>query len=202
MKKVIVAIAAMLIALGANAQQFGIIGGLTSSTLKIKDAAQDYKSVNMFHLGIAYNQPLVLGLAIQPAIEYKVKGAKLGEISGVGDLDLKSGFVEIPVQVQWGWDLAVARPYIFAEPFVGYAVTNKLNIKTGSLSGAFDEIKQAFEYGVGIGAGVDIFKRVQVSARWYWNMGSLAGFDKISTVKDTMVNTNANGLEVSAAIFF
>lgn len=201
MKKVIVAIAAMLIALGANAQQFGIIGGLTSSTLKLKDAAQDYKNINQFHVGIAYNQPLILGLAIQPAIEYKVKGAKLAEISGVGDVDFKSGFIEIPVQVQWGWDLAVARPYIFAEPFVGYAVTNKLNMKFSDISGSWDELKQTFEYGLGIGAGVDLFKRIQVSARWYWNTGNLSMFEG-SKVIDTIKGTKASGLEVSAAIFF
>ena len=201
MKKLVVAVAAMLLALGANAQQFGIIGGLTTSNLKLADAAKEYKNINQFHAGIAYNQPLILGLAIQPAIEYKVKGAQLGEISGVGDLDLQSGFIEVPVQVQWGWDLAVARPYIFAEPFVGYAVTNKLSLNAGSLSGNWDNVKQSIEYGIGFGAGIDVFKHLQVSARWYWNMGKIAGFDGSSAVS-TVKSTKASGLEVSAAFFF
>lgn len=201
MKKIIVALAAMLIALGANAQHFGIIGGLTTSNLKLQDAAKEYKNINQFHVGVAYNQPLILGLAIQPALEYKVKGAKLAEISGVSDIDLKSGFVEIPVQVQWGFDLAVARPYVFVEPFIGYAVTNKIDLKASGLSTSIDDFKQSFEYGIGLGAGVDIFKRIQVSARWYWDMGKISGFDG-SSVISTVKNTQASGLEVSAAIFF
>ena len=137
---------------------------------------------------------------------------KKGEIcTGViGDTSFPDrGYVELPVQLQLRIPLPVVRPYLFGEPFIGYA----LNLYSKSLQ---DEVKdfgkaniQRMEYGLGLGGGVDIWK-IQVSARYFWNFGSLCADDgKVSTnaVAETVTSAfkdkrHFNGFSVTAVLFF
>lgn len=198
MKRIIFSVALVLLATAAFAQgQFGIIGGLTSSMSNIKTAYEDVKAgtANQFHAGVTYYQPLALGFAIQPGIEYNVKGLK------VSDINFKTGFVEVPVQVQWGINLfSVIRPYVMAEPFIGYAVSNDVSGAGVTVSG-WDNIKSRFEYGLGLGGGIQLFKHVQLSVRYFWNLGTLYNAD-LGSIKTTLAETKCNGVKFSAAILF
>lgn len=208
MKRIAIVLAALLVAVSANAQ-IGIIGGLTSSSTKIKDAANDFtsKTISQYHIGITYKIGLGNLLAIQPSLVYNVKGAKMAELSGVGDIDYKTGFIEIPIQIQAGIGLgSLARVYGFAEPFVGYAVTNKVstNITIAGIENArntWDNIASKIEYGIGLGVGVELLKHLQVSARYYWNLGNV--YDNFSW--QSLINApkgTCNGISVSAAVLF
>ena len=111
--------------IGMNAQRynrasFGIIGGLTSSKSHVKDV--DASSLSLYHVGITAQLPLFSGLAIQPSLLYQVKGTSVDNIDDAqwNDFQTKVGYLELPVQIQWGPDLGFLRPYAFAEPFVGY----------------------------------------------------------------------------------
>jgi len=203
MKKLFVLVAAILIAESADAK-FGIIGGLTSSKSDYKEAWADRKNVNQFHLGVAYNFHLVGGLALQPAIEYNMKGTRLADIGGVKDInvDFKTGYIEVPVQIQWGVDLKIVRPYVFAEPFIGYAISNREVYESGTYT-SWDNVKNRFEYGLGLGVGVDLFKHVQVSVRYYWNMGKIYDTDiTVGSVTKTIAGTRCNGIAATLGIFF
>ncbi len=141
-----------------------------------------------------------------------MKGAKLdvaaGDITtGINALDTKVGYLEIPVQVQWGPDLILFRPYLMAEPFVGFALNSKTvsaGMKETSLAKA---ALNKMEYGLGLGGGVEIW-RLQVSARYYWNFGSLCDSDGSVNPIGQEVRTafkngkNFNGFSLSAALFF
>lgn len=205
MKRVIIAIVCALSAISASAQQsghFGIIGGLTTTSTKFSviQAELKAKNLNQFHVGVAYNQPLVLGLAIQPALEYNVKGANLSEITGLNDVNFKTGYLELPVQVQWGINLlGILRPYVFAEPFIGLALNNTATISSVSSKG-WDNLKTRFEGGIGLGAGIDVFKHVQVSFRYFWNLGEVYKID-IPQVGSRITAANCQGFKISAAIF-
>ena len=128
MKRVItlvaVAAASLLMAARAHAQ-FGIVGGITSSTTDMT-TAEDVKSMSLYHAGLTYKFNLGAGFAIQPSVLYQVKGANLGELNTASsdDFKVKTGFVEVPVGFQWGPDLMVFRPFLMAEPFIGYQVTS------------------------------------------------------------------------------
>ena len=50
------------------------------------------------------------------------------------------------------------------------------------------------EYGFGVGAGIDIWK-LQVSAKWFWNMGTIYRGESESLDK-------LHGLSVTLSIFF
>jgi hypothetical protein len=105
--------------------QFGIVGGITSSTTEL-NTSEDVKSISLYHAGLTYKVDLGGGLAIQPSVLYQVKGACLGELNTASseDFKVKTGYVEVPLSVQWGPDLMVFRPFVMVEPFIGYQVTS------------------------------------------------------------------------------
>lgn len=212
----IIAIAALASATTLAAQsKIGVIGGFTSSDSNVKNF--DTKSVSQYHAGLTVQIPLFLGLSIQPSIQYQVKGTKLDQVQSGSSfsVDTKVGYLEVPVAIQYGLDLALLKPYVFAEPFVGYGISceakqNGLNQTVETLKNKWEEANiSRLEYGLGLGAGIDIW-RIQVSARYFWNFGSLCNDEgKVST--DTITNTvtnafkdgkNFNGITVSAALFF
>ena len=113
------------------------------------------------------------------------------------------GYLEFMTSVQWGLDLIVARPFLDVSPFVGYALNG---------AGAVEELWKEdavnkLDYGIGIGAGLDLWK-LQLVCRYNWNMGNLMksadtvqngnALDKYKMVK----GANFGGLTVSLAYFF
>ena len=107
---------------------------------------------------------------------------------------------EVPIQLQWGPDLVAFRPYGFVEPFIGYQVS--ANGKGEAKS--FNDQLQKTEYGMSLGAGLDIWK-IQVSAKYFWNFGSVYKSDISktgSTIGGILDGNNFNGFAISAAIFF
>ena len=204
MKKLIVIVASLLIAVSAHAQ-LGVVAGITSAQTKFDNvdaAILEAQNATQYHVGLTYKLGLGNLLAIQPSIIYNVKGSKVNALSGIGDIDFKSGYLEVPVQVQVGVGLGdLARVYAIAEPFVGMAVTD-ITVNNQQKY-EWDDFADKVEYGIGLGAGVELIKHVQVSARYFWNMGS-ANDAKISVtdVKEIVTNKRANGVMASVAILF
>lgn len=201
MKKLFLAVLALAMAVNANAK-FGIIGGVTSTRGNLSDAVADIRNLTQFHAGVAYKIPIG-AFAIQPAIQYNVKGTKLEAITGIGDLDFKTGYLEMPIQLQYGLDLAVVRPYVFLEPFLGYAVYNNVrwNDASGSISDSgWDNVKKRFEWGIGIGLGAEFIKHLQVSIRYFWNFGNVYS-TSIGSVAKT-IESGCSGISASLGVFF
>ena len=199
MKKIVVIAAALLLSVTAFAEGFGIVGGYTSSSLQLKET--NFKSSNGIHAGFAYNVPLVFGFSLQPELIYNVKGYNWegSTTDALKDQALKFGYVEVPVQLQWGPDLLLLRPYVLAEPFAGFAVTGKKFIEKGSTNVDWDSFKSRLEYGVGVGAGIEVYNRVQVSVKYYWNFEDATQW---SDVTDKVKARGFSGLVFSAGIFF
>lgn len=203
MKKLIVIVASLLVAVSAHAQ-FGIVAGITSSKATIDAALSDVQNVTQYHVGLTYKIDLGI-VAIQPALIYNVKGAKVSEFKALGDIasfDYKNGYLELPVQVQAGLNLGVARIYAIAEPFIGYAITNSTQSSNGNkIDVKWNEVKNKLEYGIGVGAGVELIKHVQISARYFWNLGNVEKV-AIATVTDAVSNKAANGIVASVTLLF
>lgn len=203
MKRLLTAIFAILLTVNANAQ-FGIVGGITTASTRLKDV--DVRGVTDYHAGIAYKVPLVLGFVFQPELLYNVKGGTVGEIVRTMDMktfDFAASYLELGTQLQWGPNFEVARPYAFAEPFVGFAFKME-----GSLNG-WSGVNR-FEYGVGFGFGVEVINHVQVAVKYFWNLGPLfnengefeAG-NEVERVATRAINDGyADGIQISAAIIF
>lgn len=203
MKRIItlvaVAAASLLMAARAHAQ-FGIVGGITSSTTEMT-TAEDVKSMSLYHAGLTYKFNLGAGFAIQPSVLYQVKGANLGELNTASsdDFKVKSGYVEVPVGFQWGPDLMVFRPFVMAEPFIGYQVTSS-DRGADSIEGWTEQAKNKFEYGYAVGGGLELAGNIQLSVQWFNNMGSLMKDDSSSSFSDKV--KNFKGIKFSLAILF
>lgn len=157
----------------------GVFGGITSSSTKLQDF--DFDNVTQFRAGIAYKYPIAIGFAIQPEFGYSVKGTAL--TSSLADFDiakfnLHMGYLETGLQFQWGPDLLIFRPYALVEPFVGYALNNKIETTLAGTSisktrtNAWNCLER-LEYGYAWGGGLDLFGRFQISAKHYENCGSI-----------------------------
>ena len=133
MKKILVA-AAMLVASviaadNASAQKFGVTAGLNFNSVDVKDVQLDAKAG--FSAGITYLLDLPLGLSVQPALLYTQNSVDLSVLESVEAMQ-KVGSLKVPVSVQWGPDLIVARPFLDVTPYVGYSLSNKIE---GGLEG-------------------------------------------------------------------
>lgn len=221
MKKFLALIVAVMATASVAHAQFGIIGGwtTTNTSINFSNFQENFKGLSNFHAGVAYHQNLVLGFAIQPELTYEMKGASLDtETFAAGLTSTKSHGMELGIGVQWGVDLLVARPFLVAEPFIGYTFssndtyslgTTSVSVTSEEISNVLNNAKNKLEYGISLGAGVDVLKHIQVSVKWFKNLGPLynAGkFDANSVAaniaaayKDTK---NYSGIKVTVGIFF
>lgn len=193
MKRYLIAILAALTmtALSAHAQGFGITAGMNFNTSKIKDVKLESKAG--WNIGLTYGFDLPLGFSLQPALVYMQKSADV--VTGTQTV----GSINIPVSVQWGPDLLVARPFVDVTPYVGYSLTNDFKSDLIDKKG-----KNAFEYGVGVGAGLDVWK-LRLVVRYNWNfgvLGSLKDFAGINLGDLNPENQTYGGISVNLAFFF
>lgn len=209
MKKLIVIVASLLIAVSAHAQ-LGVVAGITSAQTKFENwqAANDaVQAATQYHVGLTYKLALGNFIAIQPGILYNVKGSRIGEIKDENSFDFKNGYLEVPVQLQVGMGIGdLARVYALAEPFVGLQVTSQMLNQAKDLSDV--DFADKLEYGFGLGAGVELIKHVQVNVRYFWNLGATKDSnissvtDAINLIKDTSAGKNANGVMASVVLLF
>lgn len=209
MKKLIVIVASLLIAVSAHAQ-LGVVAGITSAQTKFENwnAANDaIQAATQYHVGVTYKLSLGNFIAIQPGIIYNVKGSRIGEIKDENSFDFKNGYLEVPVQLQVGMGIGdLARVYALAEPFVGLQVNSQMLNQAKDLSNV--DFADKLEYGFGLGAGVELIKHVQVNVRYFWNLGATKDSnissitDAINLIKDTSAGKNANGVMASVVLLF
>lgn len=205
MKKLIVIAASLLLAVSAHAQ-FGVVAGINSTKTNLQEAYADINNITQYHVGVTYKLDLGL-VAIQPSILYNMKGARMEGIKGLEDLtsmDYKTGYLEVPVQVQAGVNLGLARVYGFVEPFVGYALSNEVHSNLWKEpKETWDNVKSRLEYGIGLGVGVELIKHVQVAVKYYWNMGDMYGAElSFAGFKNTIAEQKASGIAASVALLF
>lgn len=204
---VLMAAASMFVAdaFSVSAQsRYGIIGGINFSTTNVKNLNRG--NMTQWHAGFTYKLDLPLGFSFQPSLVYNVKGAKVGAAEEAR-FDLTMGYVEVPLSFQWGPDLLLFRPFIDVTPYIGYAVNNKLvGVTSADICNKWTNL-QRFEYGLGIGAGLEIW-RFQVIGRYNWNFGSLydAKGDFSGEPWDVVGNmfskNNFGGVTLSVAFLF
>ena len=190
MKKLLTVIVVALASVTLAHAQFGIVAGYNSSSTKIKDATNDFKTASNWHAGIAYQIDFG-SLAIQPSLTYTMKG------TNIDNVQYKTGYAEASVGVQVGIDLLVARPFVVAEPFLGYQVTGN--------EAAVKDVTNKLEYGFGIGIGADVLEHLQLRVEWYKNLGSLAGTSAEAagnSALDALKKSNYQGIKITAGFFF
>lgn len=190
--------------------RFGVMAGFTSSSSNAKNVS--VSSIGQYHVGLTAKFPIAFGFALQPSVLYQAKGTKLSDANIHNfRLNAKVGYVEVPVQLQWGPDLVAFKPYIFAEPFVGYGLHSKVKeteTEETTKNTSFSKSGLArWEYGLGLGGGIEVW-RFQITAKYYWNFGSLySESGEMNNVGHTVKQAfkdgrNFNGITFSLVYFF
>lgn len=203
MKRFLIAVASLLLicSIQASAQGFGVTAGMNFNSTKIEDVRTDAKAG--WNIGVTYGLDLPLGFSVQPSLVFIQKAADYSPVDAVTALQ-KVSSINIPVSVQWGPDLIVARPFIDVTPYLGYSMSNKLKGNLAGIVKGETSLANAFEYGVGLGAGLNVWK-LQAIVRYNWNFGTLG---KLSDFKDLQIgdfktgNETFGGISVSVAFFF
>ena len=178
----------------ANAQKLVVKAGYNYSSLSKKVSVQDIKGGKSgWQIGVGYQTAIAKGFAFQPELVYKVSGVKFSDIK-----QMNLGYLDIPLNVQWGPDLLVARPYIFAGPYVGIKVSNQFRGSDWTdtdMQTVKNGLKRT-EWGVGVGLGIDIFK-FQIAGKYNWNFGAIA-----DTKEWPVLENSPRTFEISIAIKF
>ena len=169
MRKLFAIVAVVLVtSVSASAKGgFGVTAGINTNSTKVQDIQTAPRTG--FNVGVTYLLNLPLGLSVQPSVVYTHKSANLN-LTGVGVLDAlmsdkvfqNVGSVNVPVSVQWGPNLIVARPFLDITPYVGYTVSNSIKGMAGDVKGVLDGEK-SLDYGVGLGGGIHVWKLPAIS---------------------------------------
>ncbi len=196
MKKILAVLAAALIATSAFAK-VGLIGGVSFSPNQVS-----FKDIQQWHAGLTWEAPLGIGFSLQPSLLYATK-AGLTKDSSTGIIDqLSMGYVQLPVQLLWGPDIADGnfKPYVFGEPYVGYNLTQ--NGKWVDVKNVKD-VGKLFDWGVGLGIGVKLFKHLQITGKYVWSFGSIISANGDPNKEYEKFDIKSPGaLQISAAILF
>ncbi len=210
MKRILTSAIALFIlfSVQASAQaKWGVTAGMNFNTSKFSEL--DVKARAGWNVGVTALLDLPLGFSIQPSVVYNQKGANIVS-SKLVDASQTMGFLEVPVSVQWGPDLLVFRPFVDVTPYVGYAISNKYSASVAGIDVSGNSEKweglQRFEYGVGIGGGINVW-RLQAVVRYCWNLGSLYNVDGWDDIKDQIPDLNKEsrnfgGVQAGVSFFF
>ena len=178
------------------AAQFGIKAGLyTSQFSDIKD----FKLKNNvgFQAGVLYKLHVVPSFVIQPELLYVAKEAKLEGKEGIittGDGRYAMKYMQLPVSIQYGPNLVVARPFVQVVPYINYALGKSSKVD-------WDDVNR-FGYGIGLGAGVDVWK-FQFNARYNWDFSKVGDGEKgVPVAGSEWTASRARGIEFSVAYIF
>ena len=187
-----------------NAGNFGLTGGV--SLVGIKSA--DMKAATGYHAGLTYKFRLPVGFAVQPSLLYHAKASRSD--AGAVNAELNVGYLELPVSFQWGPDLLLFRPFLDVSPYIGYGLNHDMSFQsydepqTVLMKDSWSKINR-FEYGLGLGGGLEVWK-FQFVCRYNWNFGSLLNeegkTDGQSLLGKTVGNNNFGGVTLSLALLF
>lgn len=208
-------VALVCISATANAQHFVVKAGFTSSqqdissliteTIQLKGA--NIKDYNSFQIGAGYQTAPFAGITIQPEFVYNQKGSKISD-----NVSWKISYLQVPVNIQWGIDLIIARPFLQVTPFVGYCVSNTLHKTKGAVDVSSPEIQkildditkmpEKLEYGLALGGGIELASRLQLTVKYAWNFGKVASYKEYTSKVGNIGTNKARSLEVTLGYMF
>ena len=190
----------------SEAKGLGVTAG--ASFLNLRSISVD--ATTGYHAGLTYQFNLPFKFTIQPSLVYHMKSSVVEDvIENATPIDIKTGYLELPVSLQWGPDLILFRPFVDVTPFIGYGLNKQ--VTGGEVTKSSDKWDgwNRFEYGLGLGIGLDVW-RLQIIGRYNWNFGSLVdadgnfptGNDVLSNMKSVFQGNNYGGVTLSVSFMF
>jgi len=198
MKKYTLLLILVLFSATASLSQvrFGVKGGLGFANISnvSSDLDNTWNNQTGYHFGLALQLKVpFVGLAIQPELLYSTVKSNLENDPGN---QVSIDYLTLPIDLQLGADLLIFRPFIIASPFVSYVLQNNTRLEDQP----FDDINR-FDYGIGLGAGIDIWK-IQIVGKYNWGLGKLQTAESNWDQAETYKNATLQGFQLSVAILF
>ena len=152
-------------------------GGLNYPSFDFKDFSQlEPASATGWHAGIGWQSGTFAGFALQPELLFQRSGINWTDEDLQSEEAIKLNALQLMVNVQWGIDLILFRPYIFAAPYVSWNLSKSYEGSAADDFDAFVEGIKNVDYGFGLGIGVDIWK-LQVSAKYNWSFAKVVDWE-------------------------
>lgn len=198
MKKLLALLLGILIVSTSSFSQsrFGIKGGLNfaSASNISSNINETWNSKSGYQFGVALQLRVpLIGLAIQPELLY----------STVESVDpalptnsIKLDYLTLPINFELGVDMLIFRPFIVASPFISYAIQKGARLEDQP----WDDINR-FDYGIGLGAGIDLWK-LQIMGKYNWGLGKLQAAGHEWDQANTYKNATLQGFQLSVAFLF
>ena len=212
MKKTALLILALVLSSPAFAQGIGVVGGFTSPEASFSRLS--FRMLDLYHVGFTVCYPVTNSLSFQPEILYNKKS--VGQIENPStstQSDMTVGYLEFGAQLQFDLWRGITRLYGFMEPFVGYGLNNSIKSKGHEIENEWSMFKKP-EGGFALGAGFQLNDYLQLSAKYYWNLGNLydsegridvseATSELAEDIVSWFDNGNCfNGLSLSMIVYF
>ena len=208
MRKLFLAVMLMFVAVTVSfAQQFGIKGGMTANKVnmswRVSDMARTTGANRTgLNIGLVCKLPVTSVFTLQPELLYinkhqSVRYESYGDEEIVGN---SMSYLQLPVNCQFGLNLVVCRPFVFASPFLAYALSRSGDVNSEIPWSDFNR----FSYGIGAGAGIDIW-RMQFAFKYSWDLNKLGSHstrDGESYAREKFLDSRNRGFELSLAFFF
>jgi hypothetical protein len=195
------------------------LSGLTGVSGTATGGTPDWGMVSGFRAGLAGEFPLAKSFYLQPALLFTSQGFK-DEYTPTGStVNAKRKFtfyqLQIPINVQYKLNLGIPKIIFQIGPYAGYGLFGRQkyyrNDVSKDLSDQYkklsfgnnkkgDNIRPAFDYGVGAGVGVQIH-RFQVLAGYNYSLGALK-FEKNAYSRNYDIKGSNNVFFASFSFFF
>ena len=208
LKSILVAVALMLAAGGAQAQiKLGIKGGLNVTSMSLNKEVFDADNQTGFFIGptVKFTLPVV-GLGVDASALYDQREAKVTGTVGneqltVEERTMRTKSINIPINLRYGVGLgSLASVYAFAGPQFGFNVGDKeqslVDGKTWRLSSS--------AFSVNVGAGLMLVNHLQLSANYNIACGKTGDVTFGDTVSNVFGSKKgrANAWQIGLAYYF
>lgn len=198
MKKIatlfVIALFALIVCPAKAQVKFGIKGGVNITSVRFSRDIVKSDNVTGFQVGpmIEATMPL-FGVGIDAALLYSQKG--MDASNQIGSENIKTDYIDIPVNLKWKFGLPIIKAYLAAGPYVGFRVGgDKFWDIPGEISGQMKA--KSFNAGLNFGVGAELIKHLQVG----FNYGLGLTDDFTSSKVD--LSAKNRGWSITAAILF
>ena len=105
---------------------------------------------------------------------------------------VRTNMLELIPNIQWGINLLICKPFIFVAPYAALNLATSGTYKSDSPMKNLIENAKKLDYGIGIGAGINIWK-LQVTGKYNWAFGNVLDWNEYKS--------QVNGIKLSNGAF-
>ncbi len=186
----LVAVFSMLFVFTGQAQlRLGVKGGVNLNNVSLDGA--DFSTDNMtgFQVGPTLEWLFIKNFGIETGVFYSQRGINIKE----ANIDKNIGYLDIPVSAKLMIGLGDNfKPYVAAGPYVSF------NLSGSDISDQWDA--KSFSAGINIGAGIQLFKFLQVGANY--GIGLTDDYNTVSGASLGDLTARSKTWSITAAIYF